>query len=79
MVHGDDDDDGGGVRQRWLFGCRWQRRRRQGGGIEKGEGAERGGGEQGYGTVNEYEKKLIADMLPDLIAQVGAPTAGPSV
>lgn len=23
----------------------------------------------GYGTVNDYEKKLIADMMPDLIAQ----------
>jgi hypothetical protein len=23
----------------------------------------------GYGTVNDYEKKLIADMLPDLKAQ----------
>merc|ERR1712039_701272 len=23
----------------------------------------------GYGVVNEYEKKLIADMMPDLIAQ----------
>merc|ERR1711874_245410 len=23
----------------------------------------------GYGDVNEYEKKLIADMMPDLIAQ----------
>jgi malate dehydrogenase len=23
----------------------------------------------GYGAVNDYEKKLIADMMPDLISQ----------